>query len=126
LSNLVKNKTRIIENLKFKNEELVSYKNGYEMGIKQIKRDMLVLKFINKTKTNLLRKYTLKMKDVGKFFDHTDLRKPILEYLNSHPVSFNALHTENLYIKNQLKQLTDAPKAITTAHTIEFFLKVVD
>jgi hypothetical protein len=34
LSNEVKNKAKVIENLKYKNAELVSYKKGYESGIK--------------------------------------------------------------------------------------------
>jgi hypothetical protein len=87
---------------------------------------MLVLKFINKTKTKLLRTYAAREKDIGKFVDCTDLRRPIQEHLSKNPVSLNGLHTDNLYLKNQLKQLTLSDRPVNCSETVEFFLKVIE
>ena len=126
LSNDVKNKARIIENLRFKNEELMSYKKGYEVGIKDVKSDMLVLRFINKVKTKLLRKYTKRLKQNGKFIDCTDLRKPIQKFLNRRNIELGGPHTENLYLKNQMRTLAYSDQTINTAELIYFFLRIIE
>lgn len=126
LSNDVKNKAKIIENLRFKNEELMTYKKGYETGIKEIKRDMLVLKFINKTKTKLLRKYTLRLKKAKQIYDNTDLRKPIELYLSSNPLlNVSGEHTENLFIRGKIKELASRDKELKTSEYTDFFLDMM-
>ena len=82
LSNDSKHKAKIIENLKRKNEELITYKKGYEKSLKEIKKDMLVLKFVNKTKSQLIRKYSNKVRNAQKIFDCTDLREPLGLFLS--------------------------------------------
>lgn len=101
------------------------YKRGYEKGIKEIKKDLLVLKFVNKTKTNLLRKYAEKMEHANKIIDAADLRPTLKLYLHNNFGKHSQLPSDALYLKNQLKAIADQSTLLTTSELVEFFLKVI-
>ena len=123
LSNEVKDKQQHIDGLKSKLEEMHVYKRGYEKGIKSIKKDMLVLKFINKTKTSIIRKYSDKLESAHKYIDATDLRHPLKLYLaQSHANNFQLLN-DNIYVKNQMKHLVDQPGSLSTSDLCDFMVK---
>lgn len=101
------------------------YKRGYEKGIKEIKKDLLVLKFVNKTKTNLLRRYTEKMESANKIIDAADLRPQLRLYLQHNFGKTTQSPSDGIYLRNQLKSLTDQDSLLNTAELCDFFLKVI-
>lgn len=125
LSNEVKKKSMQIDSLKSQLEEMHVYKRGYEKGIKTIKKDLLVLKFVNKTKTNLLRKYTEKLQDANKFIDAADLRPQLTLYLNNAFGKVSDAPSDSIYLKNQLRLLAEQPNLLNTADICEFFVKTL-
>lgn len=101
------------------------YKRGYEKGIKEIKKDLLVLKFVNKTKTNMLRRYTEKMENANKIIDAADLRPQLRLYLQNNYGKTTPCPSDGIYLRNQLKSLADQDSLLTTAELCDFFLKVI-
>ena len=114
-----------IDSLKSQLEEMHVYKRGYEKGIKTIKKDLLVLKFVNKTKTNLLRKYTEKLQDANKFIDAADLRPQLSLYLNNVFGKTSEAPNDSIYLKNQLRLLAEQPNLLNTTELCEFFVKTL-
>lgn len=101
------------------------YKRGYEKAMKEIKKDLLVLKFVNKTKTNLLRKYADKMEHANKIIDAADLRPPLKLYLHNSFGKSTQLPSDSIYLRNQLKSIADQSSPLTTSDLSDFFLKVI-
>lgn len=102
------------------------YQRGYEKGLKSVKKDLLVLKFVNKTKTNLLRKYTERMENANKIVDAADIRPALKLYLSQNYGKTTTLPSDGLYLKNQLKYLADQDSLLNTAELCDFFLKVIN
>lgn len=123
LSEELKGKKKVIEHLKRQNDELNIYKGGYEKGIKQIRKDMLVLKFVNKTKTKIIRKYVEQLQGAHKFTDVADLRPQLQLYVHNQFHHTNPLHQDYIYMKNQLKSFSESEHLVNTADLVDFFLK---
>ena len=96
----MKSKDKTIEKLKSDLDEMNIYKRGYEKGIKETKKDLLILRFVNKTKTSLLRKYAEKLQDANKFVDATDLRPMLKMYLTNGIGRHSELPMDSIYLKN--------------------------
>lgn len=111
--------------LRSKLDEMLIYKRGYEKGVKQIKKDVLVLRFVNKTKTKLLRKYAEKLEGANKFVDVADLRPQLKHYLEQGFGKRGDLPSDGMYLKTQLKTLSEQPFLINTADLNEFYLKIL-
>jgi hypothetical protein len=125
LSSDLKSANKTIIDLRSKLDEMLIYKRGYEKGVKQIKKDVLVLRFVNKTKTKLLRKYAEKLEGANKFIDVADLRPQLKHYLEQGFGKRGELPNDGMYIKTQLKTLADQPILINTGDLNEFYLKIL-
>lgn len=99
------------------------YKRSYEKSIKEVKKDLLVLRFVSKTKTNLLRKYAEKIQGANKFIDAADLRPQLKLYLNHGFGRVTEIPSDSIYLKNQLKGLSEQDSLLNTAELNDFYLK---
>jgi len=126
LSEENKSKLKTISKLKAEIDELKVYGNGYDKGIKEVKKELLVLRFVNNTKTSLLRKYAEKLESSHKYIDAADLRPQLQFYLQKEFQKSAHYLTENIYLRNQLKFLADQSGILNTAHLCDFFIQKLE
>lgn len=121
----MKERDKTISKLKLEIDELNVYKNGYEKGVKEIKKDLLVLKFVNKTKTSLLRKYAERLEGANKYIDAADLRPQLKLYIQNSYSRTSESPSDAIYLRNQLKMICEQESLVNTADLCDFFVQVL-